>query len=345
MSLMALATLSTQVPAQRDLRVVTSLTTYAAIAREIAGDRAEVTAIADGAENPHFVQPKPSFVLLLRRADLLVTTGMDLELWMPALLDKANNLDVRTGGRGQVIAREGISLLNVPESVSRAQGDIHIFGNPHIWTDPVNGIIIAENIRDGLARVAPSEEDYFNQRFERFKAEILELYLGPELLELLGQDVVYDLGKKGELLSFLRGQSFQGRPLLDRAGGLLLEASAFRGREMVCYHKEWDYFSRAFGIPCVDYVEPKPGIPPTPKHVAEVISLMSEHEIPVLLSTNYYARSQVESVADRTDAQAVIVPSNTEGIPGVDTYQELISLWVSELAQAFNRAAAAGGSR
>ncbi len=323
------------------IRVVTSLSTYAAIAREIAGDRAEVASIAEGDENPHFVQPKPSFVLLLRRADLFVTTGLDLELWVPALVDKASNPRIRSGQPGFVTAYPGIRLLNVPAAVSRSEGDIHLFGNPHIWTDPANAIIIGGNILTGLKRVSPANTDLFERRFQAWKVRVLRAYVGDSLVQLLSADVVFDLAREGTLRSFLRSQSYQGRPLADRVGGWLAQSAAFDGREMVCYHKEWDYFSRAFGVPCVDYVEPKPGIPPTPRHVAEIISLMRERRIPVLFSTNYYDRNQVQSVAQRTGATAVIVPSNTGGAPGTDTYIDLVSQWIRELAKGFGGAAAA----
>ena len=142
-------------PAPAPIKVVTSLTTYGAIAREIVGDRGTVTSIAQGNEDPHFVQPKPSFVAILRDADVFVTTGLDLELWVPPLLDRANNRKVSEGGPGYVTAYTGVTLLEVPTSLNRAQGDIHADGNPHIHTDPVNGIIIARNILVGLKRVAP----------------------------------------------------------------------------------------------------------------------------------------------------------------------------------------------
>ena len=141
--------------AEPPLKIVTSLTTYGAIAREIVGDRGTVTSIAQGDEDPHFVQPKPSFVAVLRDADLFVTTGLDLELWVPALLDRASNRKVSEGGPGYVTAYTGITLLEVPTSLNRAEGDIHADGNPHIHTDPLNGIIIARNILTGLQRVSP----------------------------------------------------------------------------------------------------------------------------------------------------------------------------------------------
>ena len=318
------------------VNVVTTLSTYASITREIAGDRADVSSISMGTENPHFVQPKPSFVLRLRKADMLVATGLDLELWMPALLDKAGNSRIKSGGPGFVAAYPGVRLVDVPATVSRSQGDIHAFGNPHIWTSPINAIVIAENILTGLKRIDGANANYYEANFNRWKDGVIRAYAGDELVDLLGADVIFDLGKQGELLSFVSSQEYEGRPLASRLGGWLKAAEPFRGKEMVCYHKEWDYFSNAFGVPCIEYIEPKPGIPPTPRHVAEVISLMKDKQIKVLFSTNYYDKNQVQSVARRTGARAVIVPSNTNEGFGVPTYRELVSLWVRELAHAFS---------
>jgi zinc/manganese transport system substrate-binding protein len=322
------------------LRIVTSLTTYAAIAREIAGDRAQVTSIARGDENPHFVQPRPSYVLDLKRADLFITTGLDLELWVPTLLDKAGNPRIREGTPGYLAVYGGIDLLDVPASVSRSGGDIHAFGNPHLWTDPVNGLIIADNVRQALRRLDPAGAGDYDRRHARFRQDVLTAYVGAELLELLGEDAVFDLARQHRLWDFLATQPYQGRPLMDRVGGWLRDAGAFRGQQMVCYHKEWDYFSRAFDVPCVEYIEPKPGIPPTPRHVSAVITLMRERGIRVLFATNYYDANQVRSVAARTGAVAVMVPSNASGAPGTDTYVALVSLWVRQLRAAFGGRAA-----
>lgn len=317
------------------LRIVTSLTTYAAIAKEIVGDRGTVSSIARGDENPHFVQPRPSYVLDLKRADMFITTGLDLELWVPTLLDKASNPKVREGGPGYVTVYRGIDLLDVPANVSRSSGDIHLFGNPHIWTDPVNGLIIGEDILAGLKRVDAAGAAEYDRRFADFKRRVLTAYVGPDLLNLLGVDVVYDLARKHKLWEFISGQQYQGKPLVERVGGWLKQGETFRGKSMVCYHKEWDYFSRAFGVPCVEYIEPKPGIPPTPRHVRDVITLMRGRNIHVLVSANYYDFNQVRSVATKTNAVPVTVPSNTAGAEGTDTYIDLISLWVRSLDAAF----------
>jgi zinc/manganese transport system substrate-binding protein len=327
------------------VKVVTSLTTYGAIAREIVGDKGTVTSIAQGNEDPHFVQPKPSFVAVLRDADLFVTTGMDLELWVPALLDRAGNRKILEGGPGYVAAFRGIDLLEVPTSLSRSQGDIHVDGNPHIHTDPLNGIIIARNILAGLQKVSPENSAAFATREQDFEKRVLEATMGAQLVNALTPQTAFDLLKSGKLYDFLGSQKFQGKPLLDQLGGWLKQGQVFRGKQMACYHKEWAYFSREFKIDCVTYIEAKPGIPPTPGHVQEVIALMKEQKIPVLFASNYFDRKQIQQVAERTGARAVIVPENTGGAPGVNTYLDLVTTWVSSLATAFHDIALDNGAR
>jgi ABC-type Zn uptake system ZnuABC Zn-binding protein ZnuA len=324
------------------VKVVTSLTTYASITREIAGERATVISIAEGDEDPHFVQPRPSFVPALRDADLFVTTGMDLELWVPALLDRAGNPKVREGNPGYVAAFQGIRIMEIPTSLSRAQGDIHVDGNPHIHTDPINAIIIARNILAGLQRVSPANAAFFAGRERDFETRVMRATFGDELVNLLTPAALFNLANTDSLMAFLQHRSYQGRPLVARLGGWMQQAEAFRGREMVCYHKEWVYFSRRFGVECVEYIEAKPGIPPTPRHVLEVIALMRDRHIPVLFASNYFDHDQIREVAERTGAVAVIVPENTHGAPGIETYFDLMNTWVGQLAHGF---AGSGASR
>jgi len=334
----------TRLPADPPIKVVTSLTTYGAIAREIVGDRGAVTSIAQGDEDPHFVQPKPSFVRVLRDADLFVTTGMDLELWVPALLDRAGNRKIIEGGPGYVAAYRGIDLLEVPTSLSRAQGDIHVDGNPHIHTDPLNGIIIARNILAGLQRVSPGDAAFFAGREQDFEKRVLDATMGPALVAVLTPSTAYELLRTDKLQDFLARQKYQGKPLLDQLGGWLKQGEVFRGKEMACYHKEWAYFSRRFKIDCVTFIEAKPGIPPTPRHVQEVIELMRQRKVPVLFASNYFDRKQIQRVAERTGARAVIVPENTGGAPGVNTYFDLVNTWVSSLAAGFRDVALKNGA-
>lgn len=338
---LALAALGTApaTPPAAPLKVVTSLTTYGAIAREIVGDKGTVTSIAQGDEDPHFVQPKPSFVAILRDADVFVTTGLDLELWVPALLDRAGNRKVSEGGPGYVTAYTGITLLEVPSSLNRAQGDIHADGNPHIHTDPLNGILIARNILTGLSRVDPADAAYFAGREQDFERRILEATMGTDLVNALTPATAFNLLKNDKLFDFLGATKFQGKPLLEKLGGWLKTAEVFRGKEMVCYHREWAYFGHRYQVSCAEFIEAKPGIPPTPRHVEDVIALMQQRKIPVLFASNYFNRNQIQQVAGKTGATAVIVPENTAGAPGVDTYFDLMNTWVNGLAAAFRTGA------
>jgi len=321
-----------EAPQAAPVRVVTSLTTYAAIAREVVGDQGTVTSIALGDEDPHFVQPKPSFVSLLRNADLFVTTGLDLELWVPTLLDRAGNRKVTEGGPGYVTAYTGINLMEVPVgAVSRTGGDIHIGGNPHIHTDPVNAIIISRNILVGLRRVAPAQAAYFTGRQQDFERRVLEALVGAELVRILTPATAFNLLNTNQLDGFLTRTMLEGKPLASRLGGWLQQAEPLRGMSMTCYHKEWAYFTRRFGIECIAFIEAKPGIPPTPGHVQEVIALMRDRKVPALFASNYFSRSQIAQVAERTGATAVVVPENTEGAPGVTTYFDLVTTWLNEL--------------
>lgn len=324
--------------AQKRLDVVTTLTTYGSLTREVAGSRAEVAAIARGDQDPHFVDPRPSYAAMMQRADAIVTTGLDLELWLPALLDRANNRKVVIGAPGHIVAAPGIELLEIPASVSRAGGDIHIYGNPHIHTDPVNAVIIARNIAAGLKRIDPDGAATYDENLERFEDRLLRRLFGDSLVAFLGSETLFDLARTGRFWAFAREESYRGRRLVDYLGGWLAAAEPFRGKQMVCYHKNWAYFEARFQVRCAMFVEPKPGIPPSPGHVRDVIEFMQSQHVSVLFSPNYYSRAQVERVASRTGAQAVLVPLHEGGEEGIDDYFALVDLWVTRLAAAFRRA-------
>jgi zinc/manganese transport system substrate-binding protein len=323
--------------AQEKLRIVASLPTYAAIAREIARDHAEVAAIATGDIDPHFVQPRPSFAAMIQRADLFISTGLDLELWVPTLLDRANNPRVMEGAPGNVVAYSGITLLDVPQNVSRTGGDVHVFGNPHIHTDPINGIIIGKNITEGLKRIDAQHATEYDANFADFRHRILQRLFGDQLVEMLGDDALYDLAFSGRFWSFAESQKLGGKPLTEYVGGWLAEGAPFRNQRVVCYHKNWAYFANRFQVECAMYIEPKPGIPASPGHVREVIEFIRDNDIAALFAANYYSAAQVNQVAARTGAIAVRVPLHESGEPGVNTYFQLIDTWVSRLAAAFRQ--------
>ncbi len=328
-------------PVSQDLRepvrVVTTLPVYADIVRKIGGSGVEVSSIAAPNEDSHFVRPKPSFAVRIRRAEMFVTTGLDLELWVPTLLDRAGNSSVAEGGRGYVTAYTGVDLLDIPTAVDRSGGDVHVFGNPHLITDPIRTIQVARNITVGLKRIAPDRSSLWDAGLESFTAEIHRRLFGETLIELLGGDLLADLALNGTLHSFLETEEWQGSPLIQELGGWLGVAEAFRGRDIICYHKNWAYLEDRFGVRCVDYVEAKPGIPPTPGHVADLLQEMSSQGLDVILAASYFDRRKVESVARRGGATVVVVPMNPGGKEGVDDYFSLVDYWVNGLAGVLSR--------
>lgn len=317
-------------PAQAKVKVVCSLATYASLAREVGGDKVVVYSISKGNQDPHHVKPKPSYSVVMKNADLLVSTGLDLELWLPALIDRSGNTRIRSGQKGYVKAAHGINLLEKPLGrPDRSQGDIHIFGNPHIYTSPLNAKIIAENICVGLKKVDPANAAYYNSRLRAFKHRIDVALFGSTLTRMLGGEILSRLLARHKLHSFLAAHG-----LTDKLGGWLKKAEPLRGKPVVGYHKNWAYFADVFGLKVVDYVEPKPGIPPTPAHVNEVIRTIKKDHVKAILAANYFERTKPQMVASKTGAKAVIVPMGVGGAPGIHDYFDLVNCWLTGLRRA-----------
>jgi ABC-type Zn uptake system ZnuABC Zn-binding protein ZnuA len=316
------------------VKVVTTLAPYASIARFIGGDRVTAQSISRGDEDAHFVKPKPSFALMLRDADLFVTTGLDLELWAPVLVDKSGNSKIRDGQPGYVSASQGVPLLEVPTSLDRSAGDVHIYGNPHIFTSPLNAKGIAANIAAGLKRVDPAGAAVYDANLAAFDRRISESLYGKPLVDLLGAETLDPLARSGQLISFLAGKDYQGKKLVDLLGGWLGKGRVFRGKKIVTYHRNWIYFTDLFGLQVIDYVEPKPGIPPSAKHVLELIGEIQREGVHVILAANYFSPQQVNQIATRTGCTAVMVPLGPAGDEAPDFFA-LVDLWVGRLAAAF----------
>ena len=332
----ALGLMAAEGAAQADpIRVVATLPVYADLVEKIGGADVDVSSIASPNEDAHFVRPKPSFALSIRRADLFITTGLDLELWAPIVLDRAGNADVSEGGRGYVTAYTGIELLDIPVAADRSGGDVHLFGNPHLTTDPLRALQVARNITVGLGRVAPDRSRVWNAGLARVTAEIHRRLFGDRLVELLGGDLLEQLALQKTLHAFLEGEEFEGRPLISQLGGWLGVAEAFRGRDIICYHKNWAYLEDRFGVRCAEFVEARPGIPPTPGHVASLLKKMTSEGITVILAASHYDERKVETVAQRGMARSVVVSMNPGGRAGIDDYFALVDTWVDGLAQAF----------
>jgi len=277
------------------LNVVATTPDLAAIAREIGGDKIELTILAKPTEDPHFVDAKPSFIVKLNRADVLIEGGAELEIgWLPKLLEQARNPRLAAGAPGYVACAHNIQMLEVPATLDRSKGDIHAAGNPHFLVDPVNGKIVAQNIADAFcAQDAKSCEAY-----------------------------------RANLKKFA-----------DRIDAKLVEwqkaLAPFKGQQVVAYHNSWPYFGERFGLRIDLFLEPKPGIPPTPAHLAEVIAKMKADKVQVIIVDPYLNRRTAETVARNTDATVVDVAQFPGGVKGTDGgYVQLMDYLVNSLARA-----------
>lgn len=328
------ATLLAMTAIAEPLRVVTTLPDYAVIAKEIGGDRVEVQAIVQGEQDAHYIRPKPSFVAMVRRADVLIDTGLDLEMWLPTVVDKSGNTKVRSGQSGYVAVSKGVHLLEKPKVVSRIEGGVHLYGNPHITCSPVNMRTVARNIAAGLIKNDPEGAAYYRDRTDRYIRRLDERLFGKALVDMIGGDTLADLAREGRLLSFAEKQEYEGKPLMERLGGWMKQMLPLRGKPIVTYHKNWVYFVTLFELEEAGTVEPKPGIPPSPRHVLELTSMMRKRKIGLILAANYFDEQKIRTVASRVDAEPVIVPLYVGGSEGVETYSELVDLWVQKLLKA-----------
>jgi ABC-type Zn uptake system ZnuABC Zn-binding protein ZnuA len=202
----------------------------------------------------------------------------------------------------------------------------------------VNGVLIARNIAAGLKRIDPRHADAYDANLASFEDRVLRRLYGDRLVDIVGAQDIVALARDNRFWDFAASQVLQGRPLTDYIGGWLAQAAPFRDRRMVCYHRNWAYLSARFRVECAMFVERKPGIPPSPGHVGDVISFIQAERIPVIFAANYFSRSQVERVASRTGARAVVVPEHVDGEEGINDYFALVDRWVSGLAAGFGAA-------
>ncbi len=318
------------------INVVTTLSTYANIAEYIGKDKINVRYIVPGNQDPHFVRPKPSYAVLLNKADIFVSTGLDLELWAPTLVDMSKNNKIRSGQPGYVAANDGINLLDKPNVLSRSEGGLHIYGNPHITTNPLNFKMIAENITIGLEKNDPQNSAFYRANLKTFQSKIDSAVFGPSLVKLMGGKLLTKLANQGQLIDFLSQKSYKGKKLIVYLGGWLKTGMIFRGKKLVGYHKNWIYFQRLFGVEFIDYVEPKPGIPPSPKHVEELIREMRENNVKVLFSANYFSKKRIDEICEKVGAVSVMVPMGTGTTTGTQNVFGLVDYWVNHLKNAFS---------
>ncbi len=319
---------------QASLYVVTTLPDYAFLAKSIGGERVRVKAIVRGDQDAHFIRPKPSFSTALRKADVLVATGLDLELWIQTVVDNSGNRKIRSGQIGYVSASTGMKLLEKPKVMSRIEGGLHIYGNPHVTCSPINMKVAATNIATGLMKNDLAGKELYQQNLKRLHKEIDEHLYGSKLVEILGGDILCNLAEQGKLIPFLREQKFEEKPLIEYLGGWMKKMIGLHGTSIVMYHKNWVYFLKLFGIEEAGTVEPKPGIPPSPRHVTGLINLMKERKIGIILAANYFDEQKIRTVAARTNAEAVIVPLYVGGIRGNNDYFKLVDYWIDSLLRA-----------
>ncbi|MBI1853508.1 MAG: zinc ABC transporter substrate-binding protein [Planctomycetes bacterium] len=329
-------------PAARadQLKVVVTLPDLAYLAREIGGDKVDVTTLVKGYQDPHYVEAKPSLMKSVNDADLFVEIGMQLELWTDRVFEGANNPKVKPGQPGHVFASDNVPRLEVPKVLTRAQGDLHPFGNPHIWLDPLNMKIMATNVADGLKRVDPTNTAFYDDRCKALRDKLDRALFGDALVDLLKGETLDRLARQGKLYEFLEGHDYKGSKLITKLGGWLKQAEPLRGQKIVHFHASWIYFDERFGLSISNYIEDKPGIPTSAKHKEELIRQMKDEKIKIVECTNYYEPSTAKAICNDTGAALVILPNCTEGVPEASDYVKFISYLIENLRKSIGAPAA-----
>jgi len=277
------------------IKVCTTLSSYADIAKTIGGDRVEASSVASPRFNPHFIEARPSDVLKIKRADLFIHSGLDLEAWRGPLLDAVAKSEFREGGAKQIDLSEGIALLEVPSGqVSRAEGDIHMFGNPHYWPDPRNGIIIAKHIAAKLIEIDPAGAAEYTKNLNSF-------------MDALNAKI----------------QSWS-------------EAlKPYAGKEVIGYHNEWPYLMAFAKLSMTQFVEPKPGIPPGPQHLAELETFIKAKSVKVLIQASYFPKEAGDYLHDKTGITVLSLCQNVGELPECGNYIAMIDYDLNQIVKAF----------
>lgn len=277
------------------INIVTTTSDLASITNEVGGDRVTVQSIARGFQDPHFVEAKPSFLMLLRKADLLEVVGLDLEIgWLPSLLDQSRNSKIRPGGPGYLDASAHVEILDRPTgAVNRSMGDVHPMGNPHYWLDPGNAIRVAMEVRGRLAQIDPQGAAYYSQRLESFRQRVIDAN--------------------------------------ERWTAML---APYKGAKVVTYHNSWPNFVRRYRLNVVGYIEPKPGVPPSPSHTFDLIQLMKRQGVKVIMVEPYFDMRTPQAIAAKTGAKVVVMQPSVGGTPDVNDYFKLFDRNIKELVKA-----------
>jgi zinc/manganese transport system substrate-binding protein len=276
------------------VKVVTTTTDLRSITELIGADKVSVMSIATGFQNPHFVDPKPSYIISLSHADMFVTVGLDLETgWSPQLVTSSRNQKIQKGSPGYVDASAGVALMQVPSSANRGEGDIHIYGNPHYWLDPMNAKAIAKNICDGLKRVDAANSAFYDSNLKAFNLKL-----------------------DGKIREWL------------------MKMSPYKGTPIIAYHNEWCYFENRFGLHVVDFMEPKPGIPPSPSQIVKVINEVKANKIRVIISSPYFTTSSSSVVSKETGAKTITLATSVGAFDEIKNYFDLFDYDINQLINA-----------
>jgi zinc/manganese transport system substrate-binding protein len=283
------------------LNVVTTTEDLAAIAREVGGDKIKAESLSRGYQDPHFVEAKPSFVLKLNKADLLIAVGRELEIgWLPPLITQSRNSRIQPGGDRYLDASLTARILEIPTGqITRAMGDVHPSGNPHYWLDPENGKRIAKAIEGKLAAISPGDGAYFSQHEEDFEKRVSD-------------------GEKRWLAMM----------------------APFKGTKVVTYHRSWPNFAERFGLDVIGYVEPKPGIPPSPSHTLELIKEMKRQNVKIILVEPYFDTKTPNSIARETGAKVLVMPPSVGGEKEITDYSKLFDYDIKLLVDAIKETGA-----
>jgi zinc/manganese transport system substrate-binding protein len=305
-------------------KVACTLSTIEALVREIGGDEVEAFSLSAGDQDPHFVSPTPSLMKKVPEADLFLEIGMQLEVWADEVANGSGNPRIFRGGKGRVALSTGIPKLEVPTTLSRAQGDIHPEGNPHLWLDPIRAKLMARNVAAALKTVAPEAAAAFDRRLAAFDERVDKAYFGEELIEIVGTKKLGRLALDGKLQAFLAENEFQGKKLSERAGGWLAKARPLHGAKAVEFHKVWAYAAQAFGFTLVGTIEEKPGIAPGPRHIHDTIELVKREGVKLILVANFYDAALPRRIGKDGGAGVAMLPDQVGGDKGTGDYFALI---------------------
>jgi zinc/manganese transport system substrate-binding protein len=301
LAVVVLAVLAAAPSARAAVNVVASTEDLAALAREVGGDKVKVEAIARGYQDPHFVEAKPSFILKLSRAELLVVVGRELEIgWLPPLIQQSRNARIQVGADGYLDASLTARILEIPTGqITRAMGDVHPLGNPHYWLDPENGRRIAKSILDKLTAIDPADASYFAARHADFDRRLAEAE------------------KRWDAMM-----------------------APYRGLKVVTYHRSWPNFADRFGLDVVGYVEPRPGIPPSPGHTIDLITEMKRQNVKILFVEPYFDLKTPNSIGRETGAKVLVMPPSVGGVKEVTDYFKLFDYDLDLLVKAIKETGA-----